>query len=78
MAYTSCCFFTANGGLFLRPPAGFCPVVAVVVMQRLALEVKVASRRKTRFPIGVTINSNKAKPTTAAMAFCVYIHPLQK
>ncbi len=47
---------------------------AVVVMQRMALEVKVATRRKTRFPTGVTDNLQKAKPTTAAMAFCVYIN----
>ena len=53
-------------------------MAAVVVMQRMALEVKVAARRKTRFPTGVTIISNKAKPTTEDMAFCVYINPLQE
>ena len=31
------------------------------------------TRRKTRFPTGVTANPQKAKPTTAAMAFCIYI-----
>ena len=31
-------------------------------------------RRKTCFPTGVTANPQKAKPTTAAMAFCVYIN----
>ena len=31
--------------------------------------------RKTRFPTGVTDSHKKAKPTTAAMAFCVYINP---
>ena len=32
------------------------------------------TRRKTRFPTGVTANPQKAKPTTAAMAFCIYIN----
>ena len=36
------------------------------------------TRRKTRFLTGVTANLKKAKPTTAAMAFCVYINLLQK
>ena len=31
-------------------------------------------RRKTRFPTGVADNPQKAKPTTTAMAFCVYIN----
>ena len=36
------------------------------------------TRRKTRFPTGVTDSHKKAKPTTSAMAFCVYINSLQK
>ena len=35
-------------------------------------------RRKTRFPTGVTTLTQKAKPTTTAMAFCIYINLLQK
>ncbi len=31
------------------------------------------TRRKTCFPTGVTDNHKKAKPTTVAMAFCIYI-----
>ncbi|WP_158215074.1 hypothetical protein [Prevotella sp. P5-108] len=46
---------------------------AVVAMQRMALGMVVMIRRKTRFPTGVATVTKKAKPTTAAMAFCVYI-----
>ena len=48
---------------------------AVVVMQSMALGMVATTWRKTRFPTGVTANPKKAKPTTAAMAFCVYINP---
>ena len=34
------------------------------------------TRRKTCFQTGVTISPNKAKPTTATTAFCLYLHPL--
>ena len=40
--------------------------------------VAATTRRKTRFPTGVTANPQKAKPTTSAMAFCIYINLLQK
>ena len=70
---TSNCFFTANGGLFERPTAAFFTVAAVVAMQRMALGMVVMTRWKTRFPTGVATITKKAKPTTAAMAFCVYI-----
>ena len=70
---TSKCFFTANGGLFERPTAAFFTVAAVVAMQRMALGMVVMTRRKTRFPTGVATVIKKAKPTTAVMAFCVYI-----
>ena len=70
---TSSCFFTANGGLFERPKAAFFTVAAVVAMQRMALGMVVTTRRKTRFPHGVTTVTKKAKPTTVATAFCVYI-----
>ena len=36
------------------------------------------ARRKTSFQTGVTDSHKKAKPTTAAMAFCVYINLLHK
>ena len=48
---------------------------AVVVMQSMALGMVATTWRKTRFPTGVTANPKKAKPTTDAMAFCVYINP---
>ena len=72
---TISCFFTAKGGLFERSKAAFLTMPAVVVMQSMALEVAATTRRKTRFPTGVTANPQKAKPTTGAMAFCVYINP---
>ena len=70
---TSKCFFTANGGFFERPTAAFFTVAAVVAMQRMALGMVVMTRRKTCFPTGVATVIKKAKPTTAVMAFCVYI-----
>ena len=45
----------------------------VVVMQSMALGIAAVTRRKTSFPTAVTDNHKKAKPTTDAMAFCVYI-----
>ena len=71
---TSYCFFTANGGLFERPPAAFSTMPAVAVMQSMALGMVATIRRKTRFLTGVTANPKKAKPTTTAMAFCIYIN----
>ena len=70
---TSNCFFTANGGFFERPMAAFFTVAAVVAMQRMALGMVVMTRRKTLFPTGVATVTKKAKPTTAVMAFCIYI-----
>ena len=71
--YKQLFFFTVNGGLFERPTAAFFTMPAVVAMQRMALGMVVMIRRKTRFPTGVATVTKKAKPTTAAMAFCVYI-----
>ena len=51
---------------------------AVVVMQSMALGMAATTRRKTSFPTAVTDSHKKAKPTTDAMAFCVYINLLQK
>ena len=48
---------------------------AVVVMQGMALGVGGDDKEKTIFPTGVTVCPQKAKPTTSAMAFCVYINP---
>ena len=48
-------------------------MATVVAMQRMALVMVVMTRRKIRFPTGVATVTKKAKPTTAAMAFCVYI-----
>ena len=53
-------------------------MVAVVVMPCMALGVTATRRRKTRFPTGVIANLQKAKPTIAAMALCVYINHLQE
>ena len=51
---------------------------AVVVMQSMALGMAATRRRKTSFPTAVTDSYKKAKPTTAAMAFCVDINLLHK
>ena len=51
---------------------------AVVVMQSMALGMAATTRKKTRFPTGVTDSHKKAKPTTDAMAFCVDINPKKK
>ena len=48
----------------------------VVVMQCMTLVMTVMTRRKTCFLTGVTNSPNKAKPTTATTAFCLYLHPL--
>ena len=42
-------------------------------MQSMALGMAATRRRKTSFPTAVTDSYKKAKPTTAAMAICVYI-----
>ena len=69
------CFFTANGGLFERPRAAFFTVVAAGVMPRITVVMVVTARRKTCFPTGVATSATKAKPTAAAMAFCVLSLP---
>ena len=66
------CFFTANGGLFERPKAAFFTVAADGVMHRMTVGMVETTRRKTRFPtVGATIHA-KAKPPSAATAFCIY------
>ena len=69
------CFFTANGGLFERPRAAFFTVVAAGVMPCMTVLTVVPTRRKTRFPTGVTTNATKAKPPADATAFCVLSLP---
>ena len=68
----SCCFCTANGGLFERPRAAFFTVVAAVVMPRMTVGMVATMRRKTRFPTGVTDRHTQAKPTAVTTAFCVF------
>lgn len=72
---TSCCFCTANGGLFLRPMAAFYTVAAAVVMHGMTVGMAETARRKTRFPTVGTDSHAKAKPTATATAFCIYIIP---
>ena len=69
---TSCCFCTANGGLFERPRAAFFTVVAAVVMPCMTVGMVEATRRKTRFLTVGTDITTKAKPPSAATAFCIY------
>ena len=69
------CFFTANGGLFERPRAAFFTVVAAGVMLRMTVVMVGTTRRKTRFPMGVTTSATKAKPPADATAFCVLSLP---
>ena len=70
------CFFTANGGLFERPKAAFFTVAADVVMRRMTVGMVETTRRKTRFPtVGATVHA-KAKPPSAATAFCIYFFTL--
>ena len=68
----SCCFCTANGGLFERPTAAFFTVVAAVVMPCMTVGMVGTTRRKTRFPTGVTGRHTLAKPTAVTTAFCVF------
>ena len=69
---TSCCFCTANGGVFERPRAAFFTVVAAVVMPCMTVGMMGTTRRKTRFPTGVTDRHTQAKPTAITTVFCVF------
>ena len=65
-------FVPAKAGLFERPEAAFFTVVADGVMHRMTVGMVETTRRKTRFPtVGATIHA-KAKPPSAATAFCIY------
>ena len=55
--------------------AAFYTVAAAVVMHGMTVGRVETARRKTCFPTAVTAFPQKAKPTTSAMAFCVYINP---
>jgi hypothetical protein len=68
-------FFTAKGGLFERPRAAFFNVVADGVMLCMTVVMVGTTRRKTRFPTGVTTSATKAKPPAVATAFCVLSLP---
>ena len=57
----SSCFFTANGGFFLRPMAAFFTVAAAVVMHGMTVGMVETARRKTRFPTVGTASHAKAK-----------------
>ena len=72
---TSCCFCTANGGLFERPTAAFFTVVTAVVMPCMTVGMVGTTRRKTRFPTGVTGRHTQAKPTAVTTAFCILVSP---
>ena len=72
---TSCCFCTANGGLFERPRAAFFTVVAAVVMPCMTVGMVGTMRRKTRFLTGVTDRHTLAKPTAVTTAFCILVSP---
>lgn len=71
----SSCFFTANGGLFLRPRAAFYTVAAAVGMPCMTVGMVETARRKTRFPTVGTAIPTKAKPKATATAFCIYFIP---
>ena len=65
-------FVPAKAGLFERPKAAFFTVAADGVMPRMTVGTAASTRRKTRFPtIGATVHA-KAKPQSAATAFCIY------
>ncbi len=65
-------FVPAKAGLFERPKAAFFTVAADGVMHRMTVGMVETTRRKTRFPtVGATIHA-KAKPPSAATAFCIY------
>ena len=69
-------FVPAKAGLFERPKAAFFTVAAAVVMPCMTVGMVETTRRKTRFPtVGATVHT-KAKPPSAATAFCVYVIPL--
>ena len=69
-------FVPAKAGLFERPEAAFFTVAADGVMRRMTVGMVETTRRKTRFPtIGATVHA-KAKPPSAATAFCIYFFTL--
>ena len=46
------------------------------VMHRMTVGMVETTRRKTRFPHGVTTVTKKAKPPAVPTAFCVYFIPM--
>ena len=75
---TISCFFTAKGGFFYGRWPLFEPCRLLSSCKAWRWGQAATTRRKTRFPTGVTDSHKKAKPTTGAMAFCVYINLLHK
>ena len=65
-------FVPAKAGLFERPEAAFFTGAVDGVMHRMTVGMVETARRKTRFPtVGNAIHA-KAKPPSAATAFCIY------
>ena len=64
-------FLPAKAGLFERPKAAFFTVAADGVMPRMTVGMVASTRRKTRFPTVGTDITAKAKPPSAATAFCI-------
>ena len=69
---TISCFFTAKGGFFYGRWPLFEPCRLLSSCKAWRWGKAATTRRKTRFPTAVTDSHKKAKPTTGAMAFCVY------
>ena len=68
-------FVPAKAGLFERPKAAFFTVAADGVMPRMTVGMVETTRRKTRFPTGVTDRHTQAKPTAITTVFCVLVSP---
>ena len=65
-------FVPAKAGLFERPKAAFFTVAADGVMPHMTVGMAASTRRKTHFPTVGTDITTKAKPPSAATAFCIY------
>ena len=68
-------FVPAKAGLFERPLAAFFTAAAAGVMPRMTVGMAETTRRKTRFPTGVTDRHTQAKPTAITTVFCVLVSP---
>ena len=70
---TSCCFFTAKGGLFERPKAAFLNHAGCCRHARHGVGGGGDDTEENEFSGWRHRRHKKAKPTTSAMAFCVNI-----